>query len=152
MSLRATDLVGAWELEAFTIRFADGRPTAHPFGPDAQGSLLYTADGHMSAVLSRGDRAPLGVAGLEHAGRASTPAKAGAFDSYLSYTGRWSLHHHTVTHHVTAALVPEAVGQDNVRQATLQDGRLSLSYERQGRSGVVRTHRLVWRRAPEHHP
>ena len=41
----------------------------------------------MSAVLSRADRAPLGVASLETAGLATVDAKAAAFSTYLSYTG-----------------------------------------------------------------
>ena len=151
-TLTAQDLVGAWALDAFTIRFDDGRPALEPFGPDASGLLTYTPDGWMSAVLARGDRPPLGVSRLEASARADEAARAAAFDSYLSYAGRWRLEVDAqgdahVVHEVTLALVPELVGQDNRRAARLlDDGRLELSYHITPRSGVTRRYVLIWRR------
>lgn len=146
MSLSRDQLLGTWMLDDFTVSFADRRPATRPFGAHPMGMLVYAADGHVSAVLSRADRAPLGVSGLEAAGGAEAPAKAGAFDGYLSYAGTWTLGADTVTHHVAMALVPDAVGRDQVRAVALAGGVLTLSYDRTPRSGVTRTHTLQWRR------
>ena len=138
------DLVGAWRLVRFTVD-APHRPPRHPFGPDAHGLLIYSADGHVAAVLSRGARPPLG-AGLETAHRAPDAARAAAFDSYLSYAGRWRIEGDCVVHSVTLALVPDVVGADQVRRARLEGGRLHLDYQRVGRDGRPRTFRLEWTR------
>lgn len=144
--MRPEDLVGAWILASFETTFSDGRPPVAPFGPDATGLLLYTADGHMSATLSRADRAPLAGTTLETTRRADDAAKAAAFDSTLTYAGRWHLSGDDVVHEVCHALSPGIVGQRNRRRATLRDGRLALSYTRGAPSGVTRTFTLVWRR------
>ena len=136
------DLHGAWRLLSFQIDFADGRPPALPFGQAPQGRLVYTPSGHMMAALARPDRAPLGVSRLETGGRAPAAAKAAAFESYLSYAGRWWLEGDAVVHAVELALVPEAVGRENRRAATLADGQLCLRYQLTPKSGVTRTYTL----------
>lgn len=149
MSLAASDLVGAWDLEEFVITFQSDRERVFPFGEDARGQLLY-AGGHMSAVLSRADRAPLGVASLETAGLATVDAKAAAFSSYLSYTGLYRVEGDQVVHEVALSLVPESCGTSHVRNVSLKDDRLVLSYQVTSSSGVVRDHVLTWRRNRTH--
>jgi len=138
------DLVGAWRLVRFTVD-APHRAPRHPFGPDARGLLVYTADGHVSAVLSRAARPPLG-GDLERAHRAGGDAKIAAFDGYLSYAGRWRLDGDRVVHSVELALVPDVVGAEQVRRARLDGDRLRLEYQRTGRDGRPRTFRLEWTR------
>ncbi len=149
MTPRPADLVGPWHLDRFVITFADGRPPLFPFGEDARGQLLYTADGHMSATLCRAKRAPLGSR-LEAAYAAAPDAKAGAFDGYLAYAGRWRIEGDSVVHAVEFALTPDLVGRENRRTARLEDGpdgpRLHLSYTLTARSGVERRYTLIWRR------
>jgi len=141
------DLHGAWHLRRFVITFDDGRAALHPLGADARGLLIYSPDGWMSAVLSRGDRGPLGVARLERSAAAPPEAKARAFDSYLSYAGTWRLDGEQVVHQVTLAQTPELVGQENRRVARLDGDGLTLSYRLVARSGVGRTYALSWSRA-----
>jgi hypothetical protein len=141
------DLHGAWHLRRFVITFDDGRAPLHPLGSDASGLLIYSPGGWMSAVLSRGDRAPLGVARLERSASAPVDAKARAFDSYLSYAGTWHLDGEHVVHRVTLAQTPELVGQENRRLVRRVDGALTLSYRLTARSGVGRTYALSWSRA-----
>jgi len=144
--IRPADLIGAWRLQGFVIRFSDDRPPLYPFGEEARGVIVYSADGTMSAVLSRADRPPLAQR-LETAGKAPLAARAAAFDSYLSYAGRWTLDGETVTHHVDLALVPDAVGARQQRRAVLDGDRLTLSYAITARSGIVRRYTLDWRRS-----
>lgn len=151
MSARAPthdELVGGWRLVSFEITFSDDAPAIHPFGDDGRGQLLYTPDGQMSAILCPAERADLDVGGLESSRRASAEQKAAAFDSYMSYAGRWSLDGSTVTHHVDFALVPDVVGHDHVRTASLHDdGALVLTYERSTKRGATATYALKWVRA-----
>jgi len=144
--LRPDQLHGSWLLERFVIRFADGRPPVHPFGEDARGLLMYTPDGHMSAILSRAGRPLLDASRLETSAKAPAEEKAGAFDSYLSYGGRWSIDGDEVVHTVEYALTPNLVGRDNRRRAALDGDRVVLSYDVPARSGVTRHYSLTWRR------
>lgn len=139
-------IVGAWTLEAFTISFTDDRPTVYPFGETPMGHILYSTSGHMSAVLSFSNRSSSGAEQLETAGRISDEAKAAAFDSYLSYGGRYTVEGDKVEHHVDVALVPELVGQTLRRTAALDGDRLRLTYTLTPRSGIERQYALVFRR------
>ena len=49
MSLRAEQFIGAWSLIEWRIDYSDGRVT-HPFGQNAVGQLIYSADGSMSVL------------------------------------------------------------------------------------------------------
>lgn len=146
--MTAAELVGAWSLQCFVVQVDDGRPDLFPLGDDATGLVVYSDDGWMSAVLSRSDRGAGALGGaLEDAARAGPEAKGQAFDSYLSYAGRWELADGEVRHHVTHALVPGVVGQVLRRTARLDADTLELSYLRPTRSGAVATYRLSWSRA-----
>jgi hypothetical protein len=147
MSLEASALIGAWTLSGFRVTFSDGRDALEPFGGDARGLLVYSADGHVCAVLSRGDRQPLQAGSLEQAHRASEADKARAFDSYLSYAGRWRLEGDEVTHLVELAAVPEVVGAEQKRRATLDGDALTLRYDVATRSGASAHYELRWLRA-----
>ena len=141
--MTAPALIGTWMLLDFTITYADGRPPLQPLGAAAQGMIVYAADGHLSAVLSRPARTS-GSAGLEQ-GRVSVSS-----GDYVSYAGRWRLEGELVHHTVLLSLVPEVVGQTLTRRAVLTDGELTLSYDLTPRSGITRHYRLRWRRPREH--
>ncbi len=146
-------LAGTWRLVDFRVLFEDGRPDRLPYGEEAEGTVIYGLDGWMSAVLGRGDRAPLGSGRLESYQRAEDTDKIAAFDSYLSYVGRWTLERDevgeaVVAHEVVQALVPELVGQTLRRRVQLRaEGRqLVLSYGVQPSRGSARSYTLTWER------
>ena len=163
------DLVGAWELDTFRIFFSDGRPPIFPFGKDAQGLLVYTDSGRMSAILSKRDRAPLNAERMENAARAPSQEKAAAFDSYLSYSGRYYVEQHElpdwegtfpdpekeernhmtrrgyVVHTVELSSVPNTIGNEHVRSVSLTGDQLVLTYNITPQSGVTRHYELTWR-------
>jgi hypothetical protein len=145
-AVEPTDLVGAYRLVSFEITYSDGREPSYPFGRDGRGQLIYSAEGQMSAVLTRAEREPIAVSRLENYMRADDAAKAAAFDSYLSYCGTWELDGEEVTHHVEMAMVPDIVGASQVREVTLVGDTLTLSYEVEAKSGVTRFYELVWER------
>lgn len=137
-------LLGAWSLVSFVVQ-RTGREDRHPFGIDARGLIVYEPSGWMSAVLSAADRSS-GATRLEDAHRVDADAKGRAYDSYLSYAGRWRLEGDEVVHDVHVALVPEVVGREQRRRASFDGEELVLSYEVEGRSGPARFV-LRWRRA-----
>jgi hypothetical protein len=137
-------LAGAWKLRRWQVIQPDGTRT-EPFGAKAQGLLLYTADGWMSASLMSAGRRPLSSSNPR---RAPAAERAAAFDSYFNYAGRWRLAGpRTVVHEVTVALNPATVGTLQWREARLSGRTLTLSAAEQTDTGV-RQHRLVWSRPP----
>jgi hypothetical protein len=144
VSAEPADLVGAWDLVSWELA-VDGNPRPHGFGDRVTGQLLYLADGHMSAILSDPDRAPLSV---EPLAAAPVDERAEAARAYVSYGGRWSLRGDEVVHHVEFCLLPNWVGTDLVRTVSWSGDDLVLSTApEQDVKGRTVTNRLVWRRA-----
>ncbi|MBU3672244.1 MAG: lipocalin-like domain-containing protein [Sinobacteraceae bacterium] len=138
---RVSDLTGRWEYLRWEIVYPDGT-TTHPFGADACGTLLYTADGGMSANIMAGARPALSKANPR---AASMAERARAFDGYFGYAGRWRLEGERVAHEVTVASNPALVGSVQWRTATFRGRSLTLSVE-EPVAGGLRVHRLVWQR------
>jgi hypothetical protein len=140
-ALDANELVGAWQLRRWQCTYEDGT-TTEPFGPDAEGLLLYSADGWMSACIMVPGRARLSTANPREAPELE---RAAAFDGYFSYCGRWRVLDDRVQHEVTIALNPGMVGTLQLRHARLEGSELTLSAEEPAPSGS-RRHRLLWYR------
>ncbi len=143
-------LLGTWHLVRWEIAYSDGRASTYPFGPDASGMIQYTSDGCMSACIARAHRPALSGASTRSVPEAERLA---AFESYFQYAGRF--HTRTehgrdqVVHSVSHALNPNFVGSEQVRNMDFSaDGTLTLSAsdDLPDGSGVVRHHRLIWRR------
>ena len=135
------DIEGAWAYHHWRITYDDGRITL-PFGADASGLLLYTADGFMSACIMAGGRQPFANPNPR---AATLRERAGAFDGYFSYAGRWRLVRGVVEHVVSIAANPAMVGTSQFRNARLSGRRLVLSAEETTARGL-RRHELEWRR------
>jgi hypothetical protein len=145
-TLSAQALVGAWRLVDWIIEYpATGRVT-QPFGSGAQGLLLYTADGHMSAVLQAKARPAFRTTDLRAVADAE---KASAFGSYLHYAGRWRVEGDCVVHEVDFSMNPNLQGTRQVRSAALVGDVLELTAEESLGAGPARRHRLAWRRASQ---
>ena len=135
MSLSPDDLVGVWMLEATFAEDDDGNQTP-TLGDNPKGRIMYTADGYMVAMTGQGDR-QLPVTG------ASDADKAAAFDSYMTYSGRWTLSGNVVTHVIDHATNPNWVGTARDRTIDYQGDRMVFSGI--GGDGVTRGI-IVWRR------
>ena len=143
-------LIGAWQLESFTISFSDDRPQQYPFGEKATGMICYTADGSLSAILSGEQRPSMSSQGMEKAQFSTEAEKAAAFDSYLSYAGRYRLEEDEVIHSIELAMNPAIVGTEQRRTVHYNNntGLLTLSYNITAASGVIRHYQLCWTRRP----
>ncbi|MGY0061928.1 lipocalin-like domain-containing protein [Streptomyces sp. LZ34] len=145
----ADGLVGAWTLASYVTADADGGHAEHPLGADAQGVIIYTADGFMSVQISSSGR-PAYSDGALHGG--TPPERAAAAVGYLAYAGTYSVADDVVTHQPTTSLFPNWEGADVPRRARITGDTLTLDLiEPILKNGRERTGTLTWRRAP-HHP
>ena len=92
----ACQLIGVWAL----VSYVDEHPgiqDAHPFGPQPEGFLIYTADGFVSAQLMRPGRPPFSSSNWHH----GTPQEYQVSGSgYIAYCGMYEVDEEnaTVTH------------------------------------------------------
>jgi hypothetical protein len=137
------DLVGAWQLQSWSIGYSDREDLTYPYGEEPQGLLLYSSDGWMSASISRPGRAPF----PEEVSYRKLPAelKAAAFSSYFHYAGRYRVEDGDVIHSVSQSLNPNFPGTQQLRHAELDGQTLVLSGKDEV-GGVTRFHSLVWHR------
>ena len=140
-------LIGAWQLVNWTIEYPPSDRVTQPFGADPEGLLIYTADGHMSAVMQRRNRPRLSRAD-PHA--VTDAEKAAAFATYFHYSGAWSVSNGNVIHDVRHAMNPNLIGTRQVRSVALDRDSLELgAVEQLETPGTSRRHRILWRRAPQ---
>jgi hypothetical protein len=141
-----TNLIGAWTLQSYESSSIDGSNVTYPLGAHAQGIIMYTPDGYMSAQLMRSDRPHLSGDDM-HPDRLDELAAAAG--GYLSYSGPYSVvGDGLIAHHIAISLLPNWIGGTQYRAARLHGSVLELSPpEPILIGGQHRNARLVWRRA-----
>ena len=143
--LLVDQLLGAWELVAYTFEVAAGQ-VYHPLGENAVGSLVYTPQHRMSVNIMRSGRKPWASL-VPVAGTQAEAADATA--GYLAYSGSFSVDEaaSAVEHHISVSLLPNWIGDTQRRLVDLSGDELVLESPRvsdgAGNSG---TPRLRWRR------
>lgn len=135
-------LVGTWQLVRWFITYEDGSVT-EPLGPAAEGLLVYTEDGWMSAALMAAGRQRLT---RRNPREAPVAERAAAFDTFFAYSCRWRVVGDSVEHSVTLSHNPALVGTVQVRRIQMRGRQLTLSAREPVAEGV-RVHRLQWRPA-----
>jgi 2-hydroxy-6-oxonona-2,4-dienedioate hydrolase len=137
------DLTGRWELVTFAQNYDDGRQVL-PMGDAPQGVIQYTKDGFMSCMICRPDRQHFTTGGQWNA---SDAEKAQAYNSMMSYAGRYSIENNTVTHFVDLSLFPNWIGGQQKRSFQVDEqGRLSLTARLEENTSEARTALLLWKR------
>jgi len=140
----AADLVGSWELTHWDYT-VDGAHRGFVMGEDAQGQILYTPEGRMSAILMQAARPTFDVGGF-HQG--SAEQREAAALTYVSYGGTFDVEGDRVLHHVAYALFPDWIGTDLVRVVSWEDDQLVLTAVPETTStGKTVVNRLFWRRS-----
>ncbi|HET9392512.1 MAG TPA: lipocalin-like domain-containing protein [Candidatus Rubrimentiphilum sp.] len=133
-------VVGAWKLESFNERVADGSFKPR-FGPNPVGYLIYTASGRVSATLSGIHRQAL-TSGDTSAAAAHCNESV---HDFLAYAGTYEIKGSTVFHTIETSVFTNLVG------VTLKRG-----FQLSGDKLVIRTlppyvwgtqSMLVWRRS-----
>lgn len=137
------NFIGAWHLIDWRIEYADGAVT-RPFGEGARGYIVYSANGIMTASITKALRQPFGIANVRNA---SETQKAEAFDSYFHYAGSWRIDGEDVVHAVTMSLNADMTGTEQRRLAVFDSkGGLTLSAREALKDGASRHHILQWQK------
>ena len=140
-------LIGAWKLVSYVEKPVDGSLPTYPFGEDAQGIIMYTHDGFMSAQLSVRERAPF-ASDDWYKGK---PEEFGdAASSYFAYTGPFQVDEEkqTLTHSMFISLFPNWIGQTQPRVVHVDRDFLTVTTEKAVESqGKMVKPELRWKRA-----
>lgn len=104
------DLLGVWTLVSYIHTNLDTGERFTPLGESPIGLSIYTADGYMSAQISR--RIPIGDE-----------------QNYMFYAGTFVLDTASrhLSHHILVSPLPEWIGTDQVRLVTCDANSLELS-------------------------
>lgn len=144
-------LIGTWELVDYSMTSPEGE-IHYPLGPEAQGLIMYTADGFMSAQLMTPDRRLFRSPSV-HGGEVDELSAAAS--GYLAYSGPYRVDEdrQLVYHVVTMSLYPNWVGSDRTRHIRFDDeNSLTLSSQPQSFRGTTWDPSVVWRRAATRMP
>ncbi len=134
-------LVGAWKLVSASGTTSDGKRNDAIYGPDPVGTLTYTKDGRVTALISYGGRKPLSM-------RGTIEEQAEAFKTFLAYSGRYSVNGHSVIHRIEISSIQNFVGKDLVRDLKFEGDRITLVTPPTMVNGTVQTVELTWERLP----
>ena len=137
-------LIGAWRLKAFRIESSNGE-VSYPFGESAQGVLLYSRCGLVSAQLMRTDR-PLFESDDQQIG---TPAEFEEnFKACVSYYGTFEIHEEEgfVIHHVERSMFPNWEGTPQKRFFELKENTLHISTPPVNWGNDQKVATLIWER------
>lgn len=143
--MHSEDLVGTWLLESFTAKSSNG-VEVFPFGDSPSGLLIYTASGHMAAVVMSSGRSKFASDDI----RGGTPEEIKqAFEGFDAYAGTYQLdeEHGTVIHYVEVARFPNWEGTAQARFAKLIGSNLLLDTPPVTAFGQEWVASLAWRRA-----
>ncbi len=115
-------LVGVWRYAGEVDTRADGSPAPASTLSDAEGLLIYTADGFMSVVIMPKGR-------KWSSDTATLPELKETVSNGTAYAGRYEVDaaNHTVTHINSVNLEPDYQGQRLVRTYSLKGDTLQLS-------------------------
>jgi hypothetical protein len=145
--MAANPLIGAWRLITVEDRQGDGS-IVYPYGEKGLGYLIYHPEGYMSATVMSSER-PLLEGNLRPWSLSPDEAALVLKTMGSAYSGTWELRDEkTVIHHVHAALIPNMIGRDEIRDFELKGSRLYV-YTR-SRPPVVTC--AIWERAENLHP
>ena len=144
-------LIGVWTLRQYSD-ITEGQPSRHPFGPNPEGLLIYTADGFVSALLMAPDRPSFGGEGLQDA----TPDQyTVAGRGFIGYSGVYEVDEalEFVMHRPLVAFAPNMIGSEQKRLVELNGDTLVLTAEHARHAGSpVVTSSLEWFRVKSVQP
>lgn len=134
-------LQGTWRLVSYERKEKGATEWTRRFGDAPRGYIMYDRTGHMMVEFEKMPPPPKFVSDDDWT---PTPEEARAvYLGYIAYFGTYTVDEaaHAVTHHVEGSLNPSYFGTDQLRPATLEGKRLTLS--------DGETFRVVWERVSE---
>jgi Lipocalin-like domain len=138
---KPAELVGAWKLVSASSVTSKGERNQNPYGAAPAGFLSYSEDGRVTALISYDGRTPLGaIPQIEE--------QAEAFKTFFAYSGRYTLNHDKVIHHVEICSVQNYVGKDLIRSVKFQEDQITLTTPSAPVNGIIQSVELIWQRLP----
>lgn len=137
--------VGTWTLVSQEYRDENDQ-VVYPAGTESAGVIIYDAAGNMAVQIMRLDRPPFASGDILDGTDAEIRA---AYQGYNAYFGTYTVDEaqRIVTHHLSGALFPNRVGQDQIRYFAFEGTRLTLKTPPILRAGANLRGTLVWQRA-----
>ena len=141
-------IIGTWLLLARGSDSAEDKQILlDRYGKNPEGLLIISDDGWLNAALCWGGRPILAGNPPWHTDAPDNDRLA-AFDTYISYGGRWSIKGNTLTTKVEIALNPGWVGGEQVRTIEMaENGVLKLHLSRVWPDNKTVNSWVSWRRA-----
>lgn len=136
-------LIGTWSLIGWYNEAADAS-RIYPLGKDATGYISYSADGFVFVHMMAAQRTAFSVNDPFGGSKDETAA---AFNSHITYAGRFTCAGSRVIHHVTQASCPSWIGSKQVRDVAFTDNCLRLSAAGAVFQGQNVTAYVDWKRA-----
>lgn len=133
--LSEAGLIGVWRLISNLDVDEDGATSEGPLGPYPKGLLIYGGHGYMSVSMMRTGHVSGAGSGPER------PATA-----YMGYSGTWRLVDGVVVHEVEVSSHGHLVNTKQIREAVLDEDRLTL-YSTAHINGQPQRRVLRWQRA-----
>lgn len=126
-SLRQS-LIGAWRLVEYKVTPTNGGEPSYPMGKDAQGIIMYTPDGYMSAQLMTPGAPKFVVPDLSGG---TKDELAESMKRYLAYSGRYNVSTTEdgkphLTHQMEVCSYPNWLGNVQQRVVKLEGEYLQL--------------------------
>lgn len=136
--------IGTWRLDDYEYERSDGEKI-YPFGDNPCGILIYTAEGFVSAQISRRERKKFGSRSRWNV---TTEEMVQAYKDYLAYFGTYQIEESAgqITHTVEGSLFPDYIGSLQVRLYVHSAGQLILRTPPMPAGAHTVTGRLVWSR------
>ncbi len=133
--------MGTWRLLSASSITSKGERNDAPYGEGPIGFLTYTEAGRVTSLISYGGRKLLPVG-------ATLEQQAEAFNTFLAYTGRYTLSGDKVTHHIEVSSIQNYVNRDLVRSIKFQGDQIILTTPPTLVNGKIQSIELVWQRLP----
>lgn len=133
----SNQLIGAWHLKSWTASDEKGSKL-YPLGLRAQGIIIYSGDGHMSATIMNPDQLNNISEGI------SIRSMLSGKGVYLSYAGTYSVHGNKALHEVEISSVPEWIGTAQERFFQIEGKTLTINSETPLPDGSIIKHLLIW--------
>jgi hypothetical protein len=110
------------EIGSASSTTSKGERNEAPYGVDPAGFLTYTEEGRVTSPISYGGRKPLSIAIA-----ATTEERAEAFNTFLAYTGRYSINGDKGDpHHIEVSSIQNYVGNDLIRSVKFHGDQITL--------------------------
>ncbi len=135
------ELLGTWKLVSASSTTSKGERNETPYGVGPTGFLTYAEEGRVPSRISYGGRKSLSIG-------ASPQEQAEAFNTFIAYTGRYTLSGDKVTHHIEVSSIQNYVGKDLVRGIKFQSDQMILVTPPTLVNGKIQTVELIWQRLP----